>query len=66
MIVMSDPIFWLPLCAPLRIPPAIANSMITGVVTGDRQAVIYLMVRGSAGQGQEIEAIIDTGFGRVA
>lgn len=36
--------------------------MITGVVTGDRQAVIHLTVRGPTGQEQEIEAIIDTGF----
>ncbi len=36
--------------------------MIRGVVTNDRQAVIHLMVRGPAGQEQEIEAIIDTGF----
>lgn len=36
--------------------------MITGVVTDDRQAIIHLMVRGPAGQEQEIEAIIDTGF----
>jgi predicted aspartyl protease len=36
--------------------------MITGVVTDDRQAVIHFMVRGPAGQEQEIEAIIDTGF----
>ena len=36
--------------------------MITGVVTDDRQPVIHLLVRGPAGQEQEIEAIIDTGF----
>ncbi len=36
--------------------------MISGVVTDDRQAVIHLKVRGPAGQEQEIEAIIDTGF----
>jgi clan AA aspartic protease len=36
--------------------------MITGVVTNDRQAVIHLTARGPAGQEQEIEAIIDTGF----
>jgi len=36
--------------------------MISGVVTDDRQAVIHLTVRGPAGQEQEIEAIIDTGF----
>ena len=36
--------------------------MISGVVTNDRQAVIHLTVRGPAGQEQEIEAIIDTGF----
>lgn len=36
--------------------------MITGVVTDDRQAIVHLIVRGPAGQEQEIEAIIDTGF----
>ncbi|TMA89169.1 MAG: clan AA aspartic protease [Deltaproteobacteria bacterium] len=36
--------------------------MITGVVRDDRQAIVHLMVRGPAGQEQEIEAIIDTGF----
>lgn len=36
--------------------------MITGIVTNDRQAIIRLTVRGPAGQEQEIEAIIDTGF----
>ena len=36
--------------------------MITGIVTGDRQAIIHLVVRGPAGQEQEIEAIIDTEF----
>ncbi len=36
--------------------------MITGVVTEDRQAIIHLIVRGPAGQEQEVEAIIDTGF----
>ena len=36
--------------------------MISGLVTGDRQAVIHLTVRGPTGQEQEIEAIIDTGF----
>jgi predicted aspartyl protease len=36
--------------------------MITGVVKDDRQAIIHLIVRGPAGQEQEIEAIIDTGF----
>ena len=36
--------------------------MISGVVTGDYQAVIHLTVRGPAGQEQEIEATIDTGF----
>jgi hypothetical protein len=29
--------------------------MISGVVTGDRQAVIHLIVRGPAGQEQEID-----------
>ncbi len=36
--------------------------MISGLVTGDRQALIHLTVRGPTGQEQEIEAIIDTGF----
>jgi len=36
--------------------------MITGVVTERREAVIRLRVRGPAGQDQEIEATIDTGF----
>ena len=36
--------------------------MMTGVVTDRREAVIHLRLRGPAGQEQEIEAIIDTGF----
>jgi predicted aspartyl protease len=36
--------------------------MITGVVTDDRQALIRLIVRGPAGNEQEVEAMIDTGF----
>jgi clan AA aspartic protease len=36
--------------------------MISGIVTGARQAVIRLTVRGPTSQQQEIEAIIDTGF----
>ena len=36
--------------------------MITGVVTSFHQATIRLIVRGPAGQAQEIEAVIDTGF----
>jgi clan AA aspartic protease len=36
--------------------------MITGFVTDRREAVIRLRVHGPAGQDQEIEAIIDTGF----
>jgi clan AA aspartic protease len=36
--------------------------MITGVVTERREAVIGIRVRGPAGQDQEIEAVIDTGF----
>jgi predicted aspartyl protease len=36
--------------------------MITGIVTGAREAVISLTVRGPNGQEQEIEAVIDTGF----
>ena len=36
--------------------------MITGVVSGDRQAIIHLMVQGPTGQALEIEAIIDTAF----
>jgi clan AA aspartic protease len=53
---------WLSIRAPLWVLPTITRSMITGVVTNDRQAVIHLTVRGPAGQEQEIEAIIDTGF----
>jgi clan AA aspartic protease len=36
--------------------------MISGLVTGDGQAVIHLTVRGPTGQEQDIEAVIDTGF----
>jgi clan AA aspartic protease len=36
--------------------------MITGVVTDRLEAVLHLRLRGPAGQEQEIEAIIDTGF----
>jgi clan AA aspartic protease len=36
--------------------------MIVGVVNANREAVIQLVVRGSKGQEQEIQAIIDTGF----
>jgi clan AA aspartic protease len=36
--------------------------MITGVVTADREAVIGLVVRGPAGQEQQIKAVVDTGF----
>src|SRR5437016_14529275 len=36
--------------------------MITEVVTPFHQATIRLIVRGSTGQAQEIEAVIDTGF----
>ena len=36
--------------------------MITGTVTDRREAVIRLSVYGPAGQYQEIEAVIDTGF----
>jgi clan AA aspartic protease len=36
--------------------------MIRGVVTVDREAVLRLLVRGPAGQEQEVEAVIDTGF----
>ena len=53
---------WLPLRTSLWVLSTIAGSMITGVVTGDRQAIIHLVVRGPAGQEQEIEAIIDTEF----
>jgi clan AA aspartic protease len=38
--------------------------MISGVVTPYREAVIRLRVRGPAGQEEEIEAVIDTGFNR--
>jgi clan AA aspartic protease len=36
--------------------------MITGTVNANREAVIRLVVRGPAGQEQEVEAVIDTGF----
>jgi clan AA aspartic protease len=36
--------------------------MITGVVTTSGEAVILLVVRDAAGEGQPIEAMIDTGF----
>jgi clan AA aspartic protease len=36
--------------------------MITGAVTADREAVIRMVVRGPAGQEQEVEAVVDTGF----
>lgn len=36
--------------------------MITGFVTADREAIIRLTVRGPAGQHQQVEAVIDTGF----
>jgi clan AA aspartic protease len=53
---------WLPLRTPLWFPPTITGGMIIGVVTDRREAVIRLRVHGPAGQDQEIEAIIDTGF----
>jgi len=36
--------------------------MISGIVTGAREAVINLTVRGPDGTEQEFEAVIDTGF----
>ena len=36
--------------------------MISGVVTGNREAVIQLVIIGPNGRRQRIEAIIDTGF----
>ena len=36
--------------------------MIRGVVTADCETVIRLVVRGPAGQEQEVEAVVDTGF----
>jgi clan AA aspartic protease len=36
--------------------------MITGMVNARREAVIMLSVRSSAGDDQEIESILDTGF----
>jgi clan AA aspartic protease len=36
--------------------------MIPGVVNGNLEATIRLVVRGSGGQEQEIAAVIDTGF----
>jgi hypothetical protein len=53
----------IPVPAPLLFLPKITRSMISSAVTDNRQAAIYLTVRNPAGQEQEIEAIIDTGFG---
>lgn len=36
--------------------------MILGKVNANREATLWLQVRGPAGQVQEIEAVIDTGF----
>ena len=36
--------------------------MITGIVTAQREAIVLLKVRGPAGQEEEVEAVIDTGF----
>jgi clan AA aspartic protease len=36
--------------------------MISGVVTTDREAVIWLVMRGAAGQEHQVEAVVDTGF----
>jgi clan AA aspartic protease len=36
--------------------------MIVGVVNPDRQAIVYLRVRGPGGHEEEVEAVIDTGF----
>ena len=36
--------------------------MIAGVVNGNREAIIRLVVTGPTGQQQDTEAIIDTGF----
>lgn len=36
--------------------------MIRGVVSGEREATIRLLVRGPAGQQRRIEAVIDTGY----
>jgi predicted aspartyl protease len=36
--------------------------MISGVVTGNLEATVRLQIRGPAGQEQEIDAVIDTGF----
>ncbi len=36
--------------------------MIEGVVNADHEAVVTIPLRGSAGQEQEIEAAVDTGF----
>lgn len=36
--------------------------MITGVVNAHDEVIIRLLIRGPGGQGQAIEAVIDTGF----
>jgi predicted aspartyl protease len=52
----------LPVCAPFWAPPSFERPVITGALTADREAVIRLAVRGPAGQEQQIEAVVDTGF----
>jgi len=36
--------------------------VIVGIVSADREAIIRLTVRGPAGDEEEVEAVIDTGF----
>lgn len=36
--------------------------MIQGTITSDREAILRLAVRGSSGQEEDVEAVLDTGF----
>src|SRR5215210_147835 len=53
---------WLSVRASLRCASQSDSDIITGTVNAYREAVVRVVVRGSQGQEQEIEAIIDTGF----
>ena len=53
---------WFSVRAPIWPPPSFRGSVIEGQVTTEHEAVIRLTVRGPSGQGQQVEAVIDTGF----
>ena len=45
-----------------RLPTRTRSTMIIGIVTADREAIIDLIVRGSTGLDEVVQAVIDTGF----